>query len=269
LDLCIAALKDSGAIGVGQVPLAEDLSDAQARLQWMLQQWERQRWLVYHLVTKGIVSTGALTYSLGPLGDIDTGGARQFNQQFGEQFGNAPGFQQVPISARPARIESAFLRQLQFSNNPVDGGNQIDYPLTLIASMEDYNKISLKKLQSFPGYLFYDSGWPLGTLYPWPVPQPNIYELFVSYMEQLPPAFATENSVVSLPYEYFEAIIKNLALRLRTRYSIPTFPGDILPGQAKAALATIRGTNAQIARLHMPSDLLRPNLYNIFSDRTY
>jgi hypothetical protein len=269
LDLCIAALKDSGAIGVGQTPLAEDLSDAQARLQWMLQQWERQRWLVYHLVTKSILCTGATTYTLGPLGDIDTGGARQVSNQFNDQFGNAPGFAQMPISARPSRIESAFLRQLQFSNNPVDGGNEIDYPLTLVSSMEDYNRIALKQLQSFPGYLFYDSGWPLGTLYPWPIPQANIYALYVSYMEQLPPAFATANTVVSLPYEYFEAIIKNLALRLRTRYSIPTFPGDMLPGQAKSALAVIRGNNAQIARLQLPSDLMRPNLYNIFSDRMY
>ena len=63
-DICTAALKECGAIGVGQTPLAEDINDAWARLQWMIQQWERKRYLVYHLVTLSVVSTGAQTYTV-------------------------------------------------------------------------------------------------------------------------------------------------------------------------------------------------------------
>jgi hypothetical protein len=270
-DICIAALKDSGAIGVGQTPLAENISDAQARLQWMLQQWERKRWLVYHLVTQSVLCTGAQSYTVGPAGDFDTGTGNQFTNQFNFQVGNAPGFQVFPASARPARLESAFLRQLQVNGNgpPADGSNQIDYPLTLLNSMEDYNRIALKSLQTFPSYVFYDSGWPLGTVYPWPVPQANIYELHLTYMAQLPPTFATGASIISLPYEYLDAMISNLALRLRTLFSLPTFPGDMLPGRARDSLATVRGANVQIARLQVPGDLIRPGLYNIFSDRMY
>lgn len=274
-DICAAALQDANVVGTGQTPLAEDYTKAQARLQMMLQQWERKRWLVYHLVDLSVLSTGAISYSIGPGGDFDTGGSGQFNYQFNNQFGNAPGYQAFPTSARPARIESAFLRQIQSppsqgeaSANPY-GGNLIDYPLTLLQSREDYNRIALKTLQTFPGYIFYDSAWSLGQLFPWPVPQPNIYEIHVSVFEQLPPAFATANTVISLPYEYFAAIRLNLAMLLRITYGIPVFPGDPLPGAAKDSLNVLRGANVQVARLQVPSELIRPNLYNIFSDRTY
>jgi hypothetical protein len=64
-------------------------------------------------------------------------------------------------------------------------------------------------------------------------------------------------------------MLYNLALRLRVKYSIPTFPGDQLPGQAAESLAVLRGANTQIAQLVMPGDLLSGQQYNIFSDRMY
>lgn len=276
LDICTAGLNDANILGVGQTPLAEDLTKAQARLQWMLQQWERKRWIGgYHLVDMAFVSTGATSYTIGPGGNFDTGTSSQFTAQFGSQFGNAQqAANPIPQSARPSRIESSFLRQIQAppsqnsSANPY-GRNLIDYPMVLLQSREDYNRIALKTLMSFPGYLFYDSAWPTGLLYPWPVPQPNIYELHVTVMCQLPVAFQTAAAVIDLPYEYYAAMVTNLAIWLRAAYGVPTFPGDPLPGLAKNALNTLRGANTQIARLQMPGDLIRPQLYNIFSDRMY
>lgn len=256
-DICFAALRQCGAWGVGQTPLADDVEDAQIRLQWMLQSWERKRWFVYHLVDYPIVSTGAVSYTIGPGGDIDTN--KHYNPSTGG-FDSA-----VPkSSARPNQIESSFLRQLTLSQP-----NQIDYPMTLIRSREDYNRIALKQLESFPGYLFYDSSWPVGVLYPWPVPQASIYELHVTIKEQLPPYFATTATEFNLPYEYYDAIMLNLAVRLRPKYGIVSQQGDHLAGQARAALAMLRSDNFQIARLQIPGDLVRPQLYNIFSDRMY
>src|SRR5215469_8843765 len=109
-DLCTEALKDSGYLGIGQTPIFDDINDAWKRLQWMLQQWARQRWMVYHLVNYSKVATGAISYTIGPGGNIDTGAG----------------------SARPAKLESAFLRQLQPSPN------QIDYFLEILGAREDY-----------------------------------------------------------------------------------------------------------------------------------
>lgn len=241
-DICSAALKEAGALGVGQTALAEDTTDAWARLQWMLQQWERKRFLVYHLVTLIKNSTGAQSYTVGPGGAIETGAG----------------------SVRPAKIEAAFLRQLVQSQP-----NQIDYPLKVMQSMEDYSRIALKGLVSFSGAVYYDPGWPLGTVYAYPVPQANIYALGLVVLEQLPASFAALGTKLTLPFEYYNAMVLNLALRLRPKYSIRTAAGDPLPGLAKEALNVIRGANTQIAELGIPQDLARGGIYNIFSDKNY
>lgn len=342
-DLCTAALQECGRLGVGQVALAEDVNKAWSRCQWMLQEWERKRWLVYHLVTYSKVSTGQLSYTFGPNGEINTNsaaawflealvptggtgfavgdtiglagtpplGAGTVNAQVtvltvnggvpatvgissglaglytgplpnsftqtttsgagvGATFafptwGLNPSRVSLPSgSVRPPKLESAFLRQIQNSQP-----NQVDYPLDILQSMEDYNRIALKSLSSFPGAVFLDSQWPLSTLFCYPVPQASIYSINVSVLEQLPTAFLTLATVVNLPYEYYSCILYNLALRLRITFSIPEFPGDLLPGAAKNSLNVVRGPNTQIARLHIPAQLVRPGIYNIFSDRNY
>ena len=262
-DICNAALKECGAIGVGQTPLAEDTNDAWARLQWMLQQWERQRYLIYHLVTLSVVSTGAQTYSVGPGGNIDTQGSLSpFNSQFNSQFG--PG---KALTARPAKLESAYLNQIGNLSSP----NIVSFPMEILQSMEDYNRIRLKQLQSFPGFVFLDPTWPLATLYPWPVPAASIYQLFITVLEQLPISFVTLATKINLPYEYYAAMLYNLAMRLRPKYGIRPgrFVVDELPNLARDSLRVLRQANAQIARLVMPKDLQRAGIYDIFGDRFY
>lgn len=240
-DICSAALRECGALGLGQTASAEQLNDAQSRLQMMLQQWERKRWLVYHLVTLSKVMTGAVSYTVGPGGDIDTG---------------------TP-SVRPARIESAFIRQISNLSPP----NQPDWVLEELKSREDYNNIGLKQLSSFPSFFWYDAGWPLGSVYPWPVPQSGIYELFCSVMSQLPASFANQAVKISLPYEYYGAMLYNLAIRLAAVNGLAPRPDTM--GFAKDGLNVVRGNNYQIARLQAPSSLIRPGIYNIVSDRSY
>lgn len=342
-DLCTAAMQDSGRLGVGQIAQAEDMAKAWARCQWMLQSWERKRWLVYHLVTYSVVATGQQSYTFGPGGAINTnavvawqlgslaptgggfnyavddtivltatppsgappaplvvqvtevdGGAvtgvvivsgglypgplpNYWTQASTSGIGSNVSFSyptwslststvtQARGSVRPAKLESAFVRQIQ---NPV--GNQVDYPMEILQSMEDYNRIALKTMVSFPnGYVFLDSAWPLANLYTYPVAQANIYSLNVTVREQLPVQFLTLATAVNLPFEYYQAIELNLAMLLRATFGIPSFPGDPLPGLAKGSLAMLRGPNTQIARLQMPGEIMRDGIYNIFSDSTY
>lgn len=231
-DLINDSLKDAGAIGVGQTALAEDINDGLKRLNAMLAQWSRQRWLVYHLIDVAFTADGSLNYSIGAGGDL-----------------NYP---------RPDRIEAAFFRQI--AGVP---GNQVDYPLGVLNSREDYNRIALKGMQSFPSVVFYDSGYPLGYVYIWPVPT-DLYEIHLSLKATLT-AFANLNSDVNLPPEYEEALRVNLAVRLRVKYQMP-IDGQLI-GLAKSALNVIRNSNAQIPSLQMPRDLVRGGgNYNIFSD---
>lgn len=450
-DLCTAALQDCGRLGTGQTALAEDMNKAWARCQWMLQEWERKRWLVYHLVTYSKVATGQVSYTFGPGGELNTNsvpawglsslsqvagglgylvgdkvvltpvpasgtpvgalavqvtsvgaggvvtgvtlsvgargtltfvgnpnpgdtvtlngvvwtfvaGAPVGNQvqiagtlvltlaaaalawngstnaqvalatYYGVTAGNAitvvydtggtagntytlaasaaavsgatlaggslagdtiyPGplpeswtqlsstgvglgmtaglptwglsttqVVQSGSSVRPAKIESAFVRQI------INGGSPVDFDMRILQSMEDYNRIALKSMSGFPGAVFLDASWPLANMYWWPVPQSGLYSVNVTVLEQLPTSFLSLATPVNLPREYYSAILYNLALRLRIPFSIPTFPGDPLPGMAKNSLNVLRGANTAIAALQMPGALRRDGGYNIFSDQ--
>ena len=230
------AMKDSGIVGVGQTPLAEDMTDALMRLNMVMAQWGRKRWLVYQLMDLPLTSTGAQNYTVGPGG--------QFN-----------------IGVRPDRLENGcFFRQL-INSSP----NQVDYPLELLESREDYNRITLKQLQTFPGFIFYDPGYPLGLVYPWPVPQPNIYEIHLLVKASVINQFASLTTTVGLPNEYLMAIYLTLANVLRTAYRLP--PDNDLIQRAKEAREVVRGANTALARLKMPFDLVRPGVYNPYSDQ--
>lgn len=250
LDLVTQALKDCGYLGVGMNPLAEDVNEAFARLQWMLSQWERQRWLVYHNVTYTLASTGQITpYSIGP-----TGG------------GFAP---QISVgaygqSARPNRLESGVFRQLYGSPSP-----PIDWPLAPCESMEDYNeKIRIKNLTNFALWYFYDPAWPLGQLYLWPWPQSGIYAIVMVAREQLPLGFAL-NAVLNVPFEYYQAMCSNLAVLLRPKYGIRGGPGDVLEAIAKDSKEVLRASNTALGTLSMPRSIVRRGIYDIFSDQSY
>jgi hypothetical protein len=246
-DLATEVLRESGWLGQGQDAQAADIAATQTRLQWMLQQWQRERWLVYVLDTLVLPSTGANSYSIGPGGVFDTGAN----------------------SVRPDKVEAAFLRQITQSQP-----NQIDYPLEIIQSQEDYDRIALKQLKSFPGAVYLKTSWPLGEVFLYPVAQANIYAIGLSIKTQLPGNFFAQAGLatkLSLPWEYYAAILYEGATRMRSYFRIPTPPGDPLPGLTRNALGVLRGANTQIARLVLPKELVRGpgGLYNIFSDRTY
>lgn len=231
-DLINLAARDSGVLGVGQTFLAQDTADALRRLNNMIAQWNRRRWLVYHLVDTARACTGAVSYSVGA----------------GQNFN----------IARPDRLEWAYIRQtVPVSSTPVD------WTLTILPSYEDYAKITLKRLAASPSqYIFYDSGYPYGTVYPWPVPNSQ-YELHIVTKAVLQ-SFATTADTVALPPEYEDAINYNLQVRFRAAYRLP--PDPMIIGLARAALATLRKSNMQVNRSSMPRGITRGPAYNIYSD---
>lgn len=230
-DIINDALQAAGVIGVGQIPLAENSQLALRQLNRMVGQWNRKRWLVYQLVDTAFTGTGAVSYTVGTAGNF--------------------------AIARPDRIEAAYVRQVNIS-----APNQVDYPMQILESREDYSRIALKQLSGGPSYyVFYDPAYPTGALYPWPLVSSS-YEIHILTKAVLS-TLAALATTVSLPPEYEEALQWNLALRLRPLFQLP--PDETVTAMAAASLATIRGANAQIARLTMPSSL-RSGAYNIYSD---
>lgn len=231
-DLISLVLKNSGVIGVGQDPLPEDINDCFSALNLMLATWAKKRWMVYHQIDVAKAATGALSYTVGIGGDFNT--------------------------PRPDKIEAAYVRMTNVTSN------QPDYPLVVIQAREDYSRITLKTLNSFPTYCFYDSDFPLGNLYAWPVPS-NLYEIHIIVKSQLT-QIANLSDIVALPAEYAEAIIWNLARRIRPAYQLP--PDPQVNNLARETFNAIVQANVQIARLTMPPTLLNKGRYNIYADRT-
>jgi hypothetical protein len=234
-QLISLALLDSGIIGQGQVASAADVNNAFTRLNMMLAQWARKRWLVWALSDVAFVSTGALSYSVGTGQDFDI--------------------------ARPARLEDGnFMRQLN-----TDSGLAIDYtPLKLLASKEQYNRIALKTMGNFPNTVFYDPVYPVGQVYFWPVPEASIYELHILVKTPIE-AFTSLNQTVNMPDEYQAAILYNLIVRLRAAYRLPADP--VFVALAEDALNTIRQANTEVPTLRMPARLVNNRAgYNVYSD---
>ena len=231
-DFLTLALQDSGVLGEGQVAQASDINNAFTRVNWLIAQWNRKRWLLYDLTDISVNTTGAETYSIGP----------------GQDF-NTP---------RPDRLEDGnFLRQL-------NSGQQVDYPLQLLSSREDYNRIRLKTMGTWPSIIFYDSNWPTGTIYAWPVPSANLYSLHILVKNQII-AFTTLSQTINLPPEYEVALAYNLQVRLRVAYRMPADPAMI--ALAKDSLNVIRGANVQVPSMKMPPAVIgAQRSYNVYSD---
>ena len=233
-DLITLAFKNAGIVGVGQTASATDSNDACQMLNAMIAQWQRRRYLVYHLVELSIPSTGASSYSIGPNGDFS-------------------------VASRPAAINAAFARQT-ISAVP----NQIDYPLEVLPSREDWSLIAMKSLKSFPRWCFYDAGFPLGQLLVYPVIQAQ-FEIHIVIYEILN-SVSSLTAAMNMPGEYQEALLYNLAIRLAANYNSPINP--VVSGLAKAALETMRVANAQVPRMHLPRSLTHRNSnFNIYADR--
>lgn len=233
-DICLMALKDAGAIGAGEVPEPTDINDAFVKLNWMLAQWQHKRFLVWHLIDIVVPTTGKKSYTIGPGGDI-------------------------PLAVRPDKLQSAFVRQVVQSQP-----SEIDYPLNILESYEDYTRIALKGLRSFPTEVFYDTGFPLGTIYIWPVPEAGLYEGHLQVKELLN-SFTSLSETMVMPPEYFPAMEYNLALRLAPAYGLQ--PNQVVVGLARDSLEVIRQANFQIANLRMPSELIINGVYNPYSDQ--
>lgn len=229
------ALRDSGVAAQGQTPNAQMMADAKMRCQLMLSQWKFRRWLVYHLIDLSTPLTGAVSYSIGPGATIDT--------------------------QRLDQIDAAYIRQTNQAAQP----NQPDFPLRIIKSREDYSRITLKQLSGGPSWaIFFDSGFPTGQLYPWPL-SGNGYELHVVVKAPLQDVGNLTDDIL-YPEEYLEPIYSNTVCRTRAAFRLPPDPTYV--AMAKVGLQTLRASNFQIASLQMPTAVrnIRGSGYNIASD---
>jgi hypothetical protein len=220
-DLINMVLKVSGILGVGQTAVPDDLTTALDWLRALMAQWQKARWLIFVEQTISVASsTGATTYSIGPGCDFN-------------------------VAGRPDHISRAYIR---FGQAPTP----TDVPLEVLDAREDYEVIAIKNLQTMPAAVFYESGYPTGNVYFWPVPPAAMYSLFLVIKLPLP-TYVSLSDPLSLPDEYIEALIWALAIKMQMSYGLQARPDHV--AAMRAALNTIRRGNAQIPTLVIPAAL--------------
>jgi len=229
-------LVDAGIVGIDEEIEQPVLNRAFTQVNWLLAQWARKRSLIYRIQDYAIVCTGSQTYTVGQ------------NQQ-------------ININPRPDRLEYAFLR---FLSGVASGALPVDFRLNIIQSHEDYARITVKTVGTLAWRIFYDPLWPVGLLFPWPIPQASIYELHVGFKVVLP-RFQSLQQQINFPPEYETALNWCGARRLRASYQMPADP--TIDSLARDSLNTIRLANQAMPTLRLPDTLTgRNRSYDYRSD---
>jgi hypothetical protein len=239
-DICTSALLRAGILGVGNPPAADQISRALVLLNDMLALWSAKRWLNYAEIDHTVVVTGAQSYTIGPSGMVN-------------------------VTARPDRIEWGYVRLL---NGGGAGNLPVDIPLDQLYSYEDNAKgVALKTLQTQPMAFFYDSAFPLGKIYPVPIPNDATrYELHFGTRTILPVLVTPATNIV-LPPQYTYAMRWCLASECRAEWRLPV--SKAIDDKAADGLKTIRSAAVQVPSLALPAGLGgSQGIYNPFGDTT-
>lgn len=219
-DLLTTVLKSSGILGIGQSAMPDDLSTGLDLLRALIAQWQKKRWLVFVEQTVSVAaSTGAQSYTIGPGCDFD-------------------------VNGRPDHISRGYIRILASA-----APHLVDVPIDVVDAREDYAMISIKTLGTIPALVYYESGYPTGQIFFWPVPPASQYGLFLVLKVPLPTYVSTADPL-NLPDEYIEALIWSMCVRMQMSYGLQA-RGDHVAA-AKQAMNTLRQANAQIPQLAAP-----------------
>lgn len=178
-----AAFRKIGVLASGETPKADEEQEAFADLKRMLEVWSTKQIYVYASAEDNFALVpGTVSYTMGTAGTAS--------------------------ATRAKKILNAFIR---------DASNY-DYPVEII-SENQYNAITDKTTSGRPYLLFYDPKYALGYIYLYPTP--NAADTMYIESLQLLVALPNVTTIVSLPGEYEEAIVYNLAIRLAPEHEVP------------------------------------------------
>ncbi len=232
-DFITRGLKALGTLGRTEVPTAGQFTDGLYCFNQLRESWSTNKLMSYATLERSFsLSANTQSYTIGSGGVINV--------------------------TRPTDITQAYIRD---SNNN-------DYQLGII-SREVWNTITSKSQTSqFPTTLFYDSTYPLGVIYLWPIPTVAYTLFYDSTLNQVTASTGTVS--ISMPPGYERCFVSNLALELMAN-GFPCLLNDIqLAALTKAAsegIANIKRMNLKevIADVD-PAIVSGSDSYNIYTD---
>lgn len=183
-DIIKSALRKISAIGTGAPLPAEEASQGLEVLNDMLSTWSAEGDLVFTETRETFNLTSAASYTIGSGGDFDT--------------------------TRPLYFNAVYVSQ-----------GSIDYPLTMIDNKQ-YANIPLKTTGSIPDVYYYDTGYPLGTIFLFPAP--SAASTITLYSVKPLTSFTSLDTDFAMPEEYKSALIYNLATWIAPEYEREASP---------------------------------------------
>jgi hypothetical protein len=218
LDICKRALYLIGATALGETPTSDEVNDALIVLNTMLDSWSTERLSIY-VITQDVLTLtpGQASYTIGP----------------------STLTPDLTVTARPLSVQDdSFIRL-----------NGADYPLTILAPAQ-YRAIVDKSQPTspLPLFMFYDTTYPLGTLYFWPVPTAGT--VLYLYSQQQLAQFATLTTPLVMPPGYQRALEYSLAEELSPAYGFE--PPRTLVRTAASARRNIKRQNLPDLRMSLP-----------------
>lgn len=226
-DIINRALRIAGVLGQGEASTSAEASDALTALNDMLASWQIKKGLIFHVKEiSSALTVSQSTYTIGSGGDFNT--------------------------VRPDYIEYAYIKK-----------NSVDYPVTVI-TMEAFKRIISKTVTSdLPDHLYYETGFPLGTLHLYPTPsEANTLYLNVWNILQ---SFSGLTTAVSLPPGYARALVYNLAAELAPEYGVTLTPEAAKIARDSKMNIIRRNSSPLVAR--MDAGIVRSgDRYNIYGD---
>jgi hypothetical protein len=185
-DVINASLRKLGILASGEVPTANEQSDALVAFQNMLDSFSTESLIISSILREVFaITAGTQTFTFG------TGG--NFN------------------SVRPQKIENAMVQAY--------GTNPIAELQMQILNKDQYAAIVVKTVtSSIPIYLYNDDAYPLANINLWPVPSVNTNLVLYSWKPLA--SFAAINTAISLPPGYLRMLIYNLAVELSSDYGM-------------------------------------------------
>jgi hypothetical protein len=171
-DVIKLALKDIQVLDESEDPSAATMSDALDTLNQMLASWQLDSTYIYAQAETSFTPTGAESYT------IDGAGADI-------------------VYARPDKINYAFYRL-----------DDIDYPIEILNTWNEYSAISYKPVQSIPDVLYYNPKYSAGTIYIYP--RPTTGTIYLNLDIEMP-SYSTSADLIAIPAHYVMAIRYALA----------------------------------------------------------
>ena len=234
LTMIKRAMRIMRVASADQEPTAGEAADGLYALNAMMDSWSIERLMVYQ-VAQSEYSWPSSTRSrtIGSGGDFNT--------------------------TRPTKVA-------EMGNFFRDLGTNIDYPLFWLGDRSAYDLILLKTTTStYPQWIFVDTGYPLMTLYVWPVPTMTL-QLHLNHWKPLQ-NFATLNAAISMPPGYQAAIEFNLADWWRGEFGSAAQMTAEDVKRAAVLKQAIRGLNHPDLVAQLDSALFnRGQPYNIYTD---